>query len=359
MIRCFQPHFFGKEIENIKNCLESGILACGPLVKEFEKKFEEISKKKYNVGFNNGSAAAFAIFTYLKLKYGSCDVYAPSLSFSSPVWAAMECEHATKYVDISTKNFAISQETLEETYSKYSKDKRRKIVFPCLYGGISRLDIRKNDEDSIMVVDASHTVNPDMDSDFIFFSFHPVKPICMGNGGMVSTDDKEAFEFLMRYRNFGRAKVDYSYDVIQTGFNFYMNDLNAAIGLGQLGCYLGNLNVRKSITEFYNKNIDAEKYQIVDHIDSNGNSSYYFYTIILKRGKNINKLIEYMKTKKIETLVHYPLIHKLSFFKPEEEITLKNSEDVEGRFINIPCHASMKLDDAKIVMEALNNFSGG
>ena len=360
MIRCFQPRFGKKELSNLETCLNSGVLASGPFVEEFERRFAEISKKRYNVGFNSGSSAALAIFAFLKEKYGACDVYAPSLSFSSPIWAAVNSGHKIVFLDISKETFSTSQEHLQAALERTkNKSGRKTVIFPVLYGGISSIDLQHMD-DTAIIVDSSHTVNPTMNCDFIFFSFHPVKPIAMGNGGIAATDDTEAAEFFRRFRNFGRVPLGISYDVVQTGFNFYMNDLNAAIGLGQLEVYKENMERRKVIAEIYNKTIDKEKYDIVRQVDSRGESSYYLYTVVTKHSKDVAGLMSFLRGKGIEAIVHYPLVHKLSFFSTQMPLSnLKNSEQVENRFINIPCHAAMKARETEFVAETLNEYADG
>jgi dTDP-4-amino-4,6-dideoxygalactose transaminase len=182
----------------------------------------------------------------------------------------------------------------------------------------------------------------------------------MGNGGIAATDDTEAAEFFRRFRNFGRVPLGISYDVVQTGFNFYMNDLNAAIGLGQLEVYKENMERRKVIAEIYNKTIDKEKYDIVRQVDSRGESSYYLYTVVTKHSKDVAGLMSFLRGKGIEAIVHYPLVHKLSFFSTQMPLSnLKNSEQVENRFINIPCHAAMKARDTEFVAETLNEYADG
>jgi dTDP-4-amino-4,6-dideoxygalactose transaminase len=354
LIRCFRPRFGRAELERIKETLESGILASGPMVKEFENRFKTVSMKKFNIGFNSASSAAFAIFAYLERKYGQCQIYAPSLSFSSPIWAARTCGHRITFVDVSLESFSTSGELISRAIDKNPPNGRRTVILPLLYGGISSIDLGNLKDQAISVVDSCHTVNPRMDSDHIFFSFHPVKPISMGNGGMVSTDDADAADFFSKFRNFGRTPRGESYDVTQTGFNYYMNDLNAAVGLGQMEIFKENLQRRKAITEFYNSRINRDKYQLVSHVDSRGESSYYLYTLITKSMERVDELIAYLRRNGIEALIHYPLIHKLTYFRSEPQ--LENSEKVDRRFTNIPCHAAMTLKDAGKVVDALNAY---
>ena len=121
---------------------------------------------------------------------------------------------------------------------------------PILYGGVSTIEgfdsIRSDGYREIIVVDSAHCVTPTIDSDFTFFSFHPYKPICSSDGGMISVDCPEASDWFASYRNFGRSNYMGTYDITQEGFKFYMNNLNASIALLSLSKYDELLDIRKS-----------------------------------------------------------------------------------------------------------------
>ena len=92
-MKVFESKFTKEELNPINEVIKTGQLGFGPNVLEFEKQFQPFSNKKYNVTTNSASAAAFIIFAYLKEKYGVCDVYTPSLGFTSPAWAAQHFGH--------------------------------------------------------------------------------------------------------------------------------------------------------------------------------------------------------------------------------------------------------------------------
>ena len=88
MIKSFEPTLTTKDAYKIYQLILSGDIGFGSNVKEFEDKFSEYSNKKYNIGLNSASSAAYCLFAYLYDKYGSCNVYTPSLGFTSVSWAA-------------------------------------------------------------------------------------------------------------------------------------------------------------------------------------------------------------------------------------------------------------------------------
>ena len=99
-INCFEPNLDKQDFISIQECLKSNILGFGPNVSEFEKRFSEISKSNYNVAVSSASAAAYMLFSYIYDRYGSCNVFTPSLGFVSPTWAAQKNGHNVIFVDV-------------------------------------------------------------------------------------------------------------------------------------------------------------------------------------------------------------------------------------------------------------------
>jgi dTDP-4-amino-4,6-dideoxygalactose transaminase len=311
-MKVFSSSFTKSETSDICKIIESGNLGFGPSVEIFENEFSLYSNKKYNIATNSASASAFLIFAYLKEKHGVCDVYTPSLGFTSPAWAAKHFGHNVIWVDVND-NLLFDC----EDYKNKRTLKHKAVVMPILYGGVSSINNWNLIGDEIVVVDSAHCVTPTIKSDFIFFSFHPYKPICSSDGGMISTDDKEACKWFESYRNFGRKNINNSYDISQDGFKFYMNNLNASIALISLDKYNKNLEVRK---KNYSK-LD----NVLPHDDK---SSYYFATRLTDDANKFNKEKELSR--------HYPLLHKTKYFN--SSVTLSNTEKLHKKIINLPLY---------------------
>lgn len=316
-MRILETKFTEKELEFLNPILQNGELGFGPNVSLFETQFQPFSGKTHNIATNSASAAAFMIFAYLKEKYGICDVYTPSLAFTSPAWAAKHFGHNIIWVDIDDNLLFDCNDYL----SKRTRPNQA-VVMPILYGGVSNINNWNLLGDEIVVVDSAHCATPTIKSDFTFFSFHPYKPICSSDGGMISTDNQEAAEWFGKYRNFGRQNIEGSYDIVQNGFKFYMNNLNASIALISLGKYFSDLETRK---ENYSK-----LNNVLPHDDS---SSYYMAVRIDKNADEFNQ--------KHQLARHYPLLHKTTYFN--SNIRLPNTEALHSQIINLPLYESHLL----------------
>lgn len=325
-MKVLQHNLSGQAIVNISNVIESLELGFGANVSLFEQAFKDFSKKEHNVAVNSASAAAFMIFAYLRESFGECDVYTPSLGFTSPAWAAKHFGHEVIFVDVDDDLLFDCDDYLKKSELpkwRYSTG-RRKIVMPVLYGGVSTIPNWKLRGDEIVVIDAAHCPTPTLQGDFIFFSFHPTKPICSSDGGMLSTDDNSANEYFRNYRNFGRVNKLGSYDIIQEGFKFYMNNLNATIALESLKDYYKNLEIRRNNFILVKNMFDG---RFIDHDEK---SSIYFATLISDDAEQINN--------KYGLAVHYPLLHKTKYFRCSR--TLPNTEKMYKRIVNLPLYSS-------------------
>lgn len=323
-MKVLETTFTNDELKTINSVLKNGDIGFGINVLEFEKAFKSFSNKEFNIAVNSASAAAFMIFAYLKEKYGVCDVYTPSLAFTSPAWAAKHFSHNLIWIDVNDNLLFDCEDYLEKSKTpewKYPTG-RKKIVMPILYGGVSTVNNWKLRGDEIVVIDSAHCITPTIKSDFTFFSFHPTKPVCTSDGGMISTDIEEANEYFRNYRNFGRQINNDGYNINQEGFKFYMNNLNATIGLISLNNYYKNLAIRK---ENYILIKDKFNGRFIDH---DNNSSFYFASLITKEAKNINN--------KYNLAIHYPLLHKTKYYNNTYKLT--NTEKTYNQIVNLPLY---------------------
>lgn len=354
MIKCFDSSITQQDKQNLLNTLESRILAFGPNVEEFENRYSRYSKKEYNIGFNSASSAAYLLYQYLYEKHGKCRIYTTSLGFVSPVFAAIKNNHEVVYVDVDD-NLLMSTKKLQEVFIE---DSIVSIVMPVLYGGVSKIeDIETfcKERDCILLLDSAHCISPTMDYDYAFYSFHPVKPICMSNGGLLATNNKESAEYMFSGRNFGRKIIGDTYDLVQSGFNFYMNNLNASLGLSQLDHCLENVAKRKVNFETLKQNIPKELGYITDHDEF---SSYYLSSLVLNKGFSSDIMRKTLRDNGVQSSFHYPFLHKTKFYK--QDITLEKLDSLEDRIINLPIHQELLPQDMeKIINECIRHSRSG
>jgi dTDP-4-amino-4,6-dideoxygalactose transaminase len=158
---------------------------------------------------------------------------------------------------------------------------------------------------------------------------------------MISTNDLEADTFFRLYRNFGRSANQTSYNVVQNGFKFYMNNLNATLGLISLKKYQRNLESRKRNFEIIKNHVKVDK--VIKH---DKKSSYYFATMFCDNAD--------LKLKKMSITRHYPLLHKTKYFENEYRGKLNNIEDLFDKFINVPIHENLTYENTREIIRIVN-----
>tara|TARA_Y100000592_G_scaffold42663_1_gene67804 strand:- start:2905 stop:3909 length:1005 start_codon:yes stop_codon:yes gene_type:complete len=334
-VKLFEPIIDNVSLENILKVVKDGNLGFGDNVPKFEEEFSHYSRKKYNVATNSASAAAFMIFYYLKEVYGVCDVYTTTLGFISPAWAAKHLGHNVHFVDI-TKNL---QFDCGDYFLKRggSTSVNQAVIMPVLYGGIDTIDNWKTFGDEIIVADSAHAVTPTLKTHYCFYSFHPLKPICSSDGGMISTNVEEAADYFRKFRNFGRVKEGNTYSLSQPGFKFYMNNLNASIALESIKRYPEQKQQRKENYEYIKERVSDE---VVPHTL---NSSYYIGSALREDAELI------MDSMGISRL--YPLLHKSN--SVGNSGILINSERIHPKIVNFPIHHNLTKEQIEYIITLL------
>lgn len=331
-MQLFKTSINSEDLNTITDIIRSGELGFGPNVAKLEQAYKPFSNREYNTATSSASAAAFMIFAYLKEKYGECDIFTPSIGFTSPAWAAKHFGHELVWVDVDDNllfDIKDYRRKRRNACERYTDGGKKIVLMPILYGGVSTIpgfdSIKEDNYREIIVVDSAHCATPTIKSDFTFFSFHPYKPIAASDGGMISTDSEDAANWFNHYRNFGRENVNGTYDIVADGFKFYMNNLNASIALTQLDRYQDNLKVRKNVYSLIEElNLDGT---LTQHDES---SSYYFATLKCNK-ESISKLLPKYPTSK-----HYPMLHKTTYFKTD--VVLPNTEKIHKLILNLPLY---------------------
>jgi dTDP-4-amino-4,6-dideoxygalactose transaminase len=357
-MKAFQAAITKKDVTSVSNVLGAGDIAFGSNVKVFEDKFSSKSNKKYNIGLNSASSAAYCLFAYLYDKYGSCDVYTPSIGFTSPAWAAKKNNHNVYFLDVDD-NLLVDYESYWNVRKwhlerQFNSTFNKSVFMPVLYGGVSNIDglikrVRDTNWGDIIVVDSAHCIEPTIESDYIFFSFHPVKPLAMSTGGLLSTDDKGAYDYISRYRNFGRENVGDSYNIVDNGFKFYMDNLNATLGISQLDTCYDNIKIRKKNLNYLMENIKLEIGKFTEHDE---NSSYYLGTLILKE-KGSENLRKRLRDNECAADFAYPYLHQTKFWE-KDNWNMNNTERLTDKIINLPIHQNLSKEDLDKIIRVVN-----
>ncbi len=276
-----------------------------------ESAFRTFSGREHNIAVSSATAAADMIFSWL----GPLTIYVPTLTFCSPSMMALRNGCKLHIVDVDAN-------LLQSEFGE--------LNMPVMYGGSWSYP-----KENCLVVDAAH--NPcscHVKSNYTFTSFYPTKPLRCLNGGMISTDNADAADYFLKYRNFGRHMGGNTYKIEQAGNKYYLDKFNAAIVLDQVGTYQSTVDQRKANFEFLRSNLQGGYF-----VEHDINSSYYYATFIFEDDR-----VEVAKKKLAEKCglnlpLHYPLLHQQPFFKNHANVTIHdcgNAEKLTSRLLNLP-----------------------
>ena len=357
-IKLFDPHTNADEEKATIRVLKSHFWASGAGVENVEK-FEGSFKKYINcdecVAVNSGSAALHLALSLFDLK--GKEVILPSMTFVSTAHAVIMNGGKPVFAEVDEKTLCIDSHKLEEKITKNTS-----IILPVHFGGMScdlkniqKISKKNNLE---LVEDAAHAAGTTYDKNKIgihgkavCFSFHPVKNLAMPTGGLIAINSKNS-KILKKILNSKRwcgitNRKNMQYDVNQIGWNYYMNEFSAAIGLAQLKKLNKMISKRKKIAKIY-----VDEIKIENKMPFSNDCSYHLYWI---RVKNRNKFIKDMQREKIETGIHYKPVHLMSYYKNKNKLSL--TEKIGEEVISIPIHQNLSEIEIQRIIKNVNKFS--
>lgn len=346
-INCFEPYIGVDEVASIVDTVASGKIGYGVKVEQFEKRLTQLTGC-WSLAYSSASAAAVAVFTRLYELHGPCLVVTPSLTFTSPVKAAEKAGHEIMWVDVDQD---CVWSALDYKLLRGVLDTDKQIVcMPMLYGGVTGKDRDFGFlGDEIVVVDSAHCLTPKLEYDYAFLSFHPQKPLAMAQGGalLVHKNNWDQLMWFMRFKDFGRESDGHTYKIVQDGFKYYMDNLNASLGLAQIEHVFNHVKKRKENLVKLASEFDYERLGRFTVHDND--SSFYLGTLVLNPEFNNAKLIQHLGQKGIQATFHYPALHN-------PQIELPITEIMQTQLINLPIHQNLDELDIQRIAEALGEF---
>jgi perosamine synthetase len=357
-IKLFDPVTNNKEKIAINKVLKSKYWASGSgtgKVLEFEKQFKNYINSKKCIAVSSGTAALHLALSLADIK--NKEVILPSLSFVSTAHAVLYNGGIPIFVDVDPKTLCIDPQMIKKSITK-----KTRVILPVHLGGlpcnldeISRLC---RGTKISLIEDAAHAagssyknVKIGSHSMAVCFSFHPVKNLAMPTGGAIALNGKFSKKFndvLKSKRWCGISNRNgFKYDVNELGWNYYMNEFSAAIGIEQLK-KLDHLNFkRKKIAKRYHNEINLE-----NKMPFNQNCSYHYYWILVNNRENFMKKLN---ANGIETGIHYLPIHKMKFYN--SKIKLPVTENAGKSLVSIPTHPNLKKSDIDKIIQLINRYS--
>lgn len=361
MIPIAKPLIGEEERELVLGVLDSGIVAQGPKVKEFEENFAEYIGVDYAIAVSSGTAALY--LSLLAHDIGKEDeVITTPFTFISTANSILFCNAKPVFVDIEEGAFNIDPEKIEEGIT----EKTKAIIPVHLYGHPADMkEITKiaDDHNLVVIEDACQAHGTELDGKKVgsfstgTFSFYPTKNMTTGEGGMITIGDEKIAEKLRMLREHG-SKKRYYHEIL--GFNLRMTDISAAIGIAQL----------KRLDEFNSIRIEnagyiSERLKDIDgillpEIKEGIKHVFHQYTIRVTEDFKVTRdeLIRILNEKGIGTGIYYPVpIHKQPLYKKlGYDKNLPVSEKMAQEVLSLPIHPSVTKENLGYIAETISSI---
>ena len=348
-----RPYGDEKEVDAIREVIESGWWGNGPKVQEFEEKFAEMVGVKHAIAVTSNSHGQDLIIKALGMK--GVDIINPTISFVTTAVVPMWNECTSNIVDVLPDSMCIDPADVV----KYKKSNSELLIAVNQAGIPAPIDEIRKIFGGFIIEDCAHscyTEGAGTKGDVAVWSFQAVKTMPMGDGGMITLNDKDLYEKMVEmiwfgipptWKRFTDSGYAWDYEIETLGYKYYMIDIMAAIGLTQMKRLPDLINRRQYIQKIYNKNLHREIKRPM------WSDVCQFYSCKVNPDLR-NKLIKYLSDKKIHTSVHYKPLHLHSILKQNRDYPVA---DVEWKkSITLPCHYGMTDEEIEYVIYWVNSF---
>lgn len=358
-----------KDIASVVEILKSDWITQGPRVDEFERGVAEYCGAKYAVAVSSGTAALHAACAVARISQGDEAITTP-ITFAATANAIIYCGGRPVFADIKEDTLNIDPGEIRRRISP-----RTKAILPVDFAGypaeLDEIMAIAKERDLVVIEDASHALGAEYKerkigslSDMTVFSFHPVKHITTGEGGMILTNNKEFYEKLKIFRHHGIVgdksnKGSWYYEIYKPGHNFRITDFQCALGISQLRKLDHFVDRRREIAAKYNKAF-AQMEELITPMEGGGvKAAYHIYVIqlrteLLKVGRK--EVFEALRAENIGVNVHYMPLHLHPFYQREfgyKKGDYPKAERYYERAITLPIFPKMSDEDVEDVIEAL------
>lgn len=371
----FRPSMDQREIDAVADVIRSGWIGLGPKTEEFEKKFAKYVNAKFAIGLSSATAALHLSLLALGIGKGD-EVLVPSMTFVSTSHAVLYTGARPVFVDIDKENLCMDPKDLEKKINKNSK-----AVIPVHFGGhpadLDEIHKISKKYGLNTIEDASHATGSKYKgkmigglSDLTCFSFHAVKNLSTGDGGMVSTNNSSLAKKIKILRWVGINKNTWEreelvnekffrqygwyYDVTELGYKYHMNDITAAIGLVQLKKLEKANQRRRKLASRYTSAFKNLKWVKSLSINSEIISAQHNYLIKTNDRDNLNL---YLKGRGISTGVHYMPIHLFSYYKNHNyKANVPVTDKIWKTLLTLPLYPTLSIKDQNRVIKTIKRY---
>lgn len=360
-----------KDIEAVVNILKSDFLTTGPVIEEFEQKVASYTGTKYAVAIANGTAALHAACFAAGIGEGD-EVITTPITFAASANCALYCGATPVFADIDAKTYNIDSQDIERKIT----EKTKAIVAvhftgqPCAMDEIHAIAKKHH---LIVIEDGAHALGAQYKgkmigglSDMTTFSFHPVKHITTGEGGMIMTNDEKLYERLKLFRAHGITRDEkflekndgsWYYEQIDLGYNYRITDIQCALGVSQMEKLPWFLKRRKEIARIYDESFAGNENIQIPYQMEGCENAYHLYVIRVKNKKR-KEVFEQLRAAGIGVNVHYIPVYKHPYYQKHgyNSVCCLNAEEYYDECISLPIYPMLTEDEQRYVIEKVLEF---
>ena len=387
----YGKHFIDDDdIAAVIEVLKSSNLTQGPAVDKFEQDIANFVGAKYAVAVSSATAGLFLSTNALSAESIDTSFYTSPITFVASSNAALYCGLKPIFIDVEEDTVNICPLQLQE---KISTDSNKvKIIMPVHFAGLpckmDKISKIASNSGAVIIEDAAHALGAKYEcgsmvgsckySTFTVFSFHPVKNISTGEGGVITTNDQDLYLKLLRLRSHGINKLDdgmlnikraytdgeinpWYYEMQELGFHFRITDIQAALGSSQLKKLPLFHARRKEIVQKYHNLFAKNKYVSISQPNSIEQSAHHLFVALIdfdKAGISRAKLMKALKEKNILTQVHYipvvlnPYYENLGYSIDQ----FPNSNSFYKSALSLPNYFSLSDKEQEYVISSIENI---
>jgi len=362
------------DVQAVVEVLKSDWLTTGPKIGEFEERFAAWVGARHAVSFSSGTAALHGAAFAARLGPGDEAITTP-MTFCATANCILYQGATPVFADVSPDTLNIDPQEVSQKITS-----RTKAIIAVDYAGHpAALDelgelAKAQGQGALLIEDACHALGAEFRgkrvggiADMTVFSFHPVKHLTTGEGGMVATNNARLAETLRRFRNHGvssearerQESGQWFYEMVLLGFNYRLTDIACALGLSQLDKLAANLARRREIAAQYAEAFRDLPAIVVPAVRDGVNPAWHLYPVRLKLealAVGRGEIFRALRAENIGVNVHYIPVHQHPYYR--ERFTLKESypvaEDAYERLISLPMFHGMTDADVGDVVRAVS-----
>ena len=362
------------DIQAVVSVLKSDYLTTGPKIAEFEKIVADYVGAKYAVAISNGTSALHAACFAAGIQPGD-EVITTPLTFAASSNCVLYCGGTPVFADVDPKTYNIDPEDIHRKIT----NKTKAIIAVHLAGQPCDMDeIHKiaKEHDLLVIEDGAHALGSVYKgkkvgtlSDMTTFSFHPVKPITTGEGGMIVTDNEEFYKKMMLFRSHGitrdenlmtRNDGSWFYQQLDLGYNYRITDIQCALGCSQMKKLDRFLARRKEIVARYNEAF-ADCENIVTPYQLPETESGWHLYIVQVENCDRRKVFEQLREAGIAVNVHYIPVYMHPYYQEHgyKDVHCQNAEEIYSHIISLPLYPTLTVEEQEYVIETLKHVING